>query len=249
LAFLGDIERFFADLYPYRWPILALVFIVLTAVAGVGLWRGWHRPLWRHRVGLALIGTPGLAAIIAVGIWLGSPLFTNVTVDEEFPFAAGAIVPSGMTKIEVEQVMAGMAQVSQSVDEKMPEVMSTSTDSAEDEPQILKPGSFQDADSFHKGSGQATIYRGADGSHLLRLDDFQTTNGPEFHVVLSPSPDPQTSSQVKATGYVDLGKLKGNIGNQNYPIPEETDINVQMSVIIYCKPFQVVFSVAMLGKK
>ena len=81
------------------------------------------------------------------------------------------------------------------------------------------------------------------------MDDFQTTNGPEFHVVLSHSPDPQTSSQVKTTGYVDLGKLKGNIGNQNYPIPEETDINVQMSVIIYCKPFQVVFSVAMLGEK
>ena len=39
MAFLWDIERFFADLYPYRWPILALVFLVLTALAGVGV--GW----------------------------------------------------------------------------------------------------------------------------------------------------------------------------------------------------------------
>jgi hypothetical protein len=104
LEFLGDIERFFAELYPYRWPILALVFLALAAVAGAGV--------WHHRVGLAVIGTPSLAAAIAIGIWLGSLLFHNVTVVEDFPFAAQAAVPSGMTKTEVEQVMPGMAQVS-----------------------------------------------------------------------------------------------------------------------------------------
>ena len=68
-------------------------------------------------------------------------------------------------------------------------------------------------------------------------------------MVLSPSPNPETSAQVKTASYVDLGKLKGNIGNRNYPTPEGTDINAQMSVVIYCKPFQVVFSVAMLGER
>ena len=47
-------------------------------------------------------------------------------------------------------------------------------------------------------------------------------------------------------GYVDLGKLKGNKGNQNYEIPDDVDIASMRSVTIYCKPFQVIFSVAPL---
>ena len=51
---------------------------------------------------------------------------------------------------------------------------------------------------------------------------------------------------MRTTGYVDLGELKGNRGNQNYPIPAGVDIGIQQSVVIYCVPFSVVFSVAML---
>ena len=51
---------------------------------------------------------------------------------------------------------------------------------------ILKSGEFQDADSFHKGTGVATIYMGADGTRLLHFEDFKVTNGPDLHVVLSP---------------------------------------------------------------
>ena len=110
----------------------------------------------------------------------------------------------------------------------------------------LKIGELKDADSFHKGSGQAIIYRGPDGSHLLRLENLSVTNGPDLHVLLSPHPDPQSRDQVKQPGYVDLGKLKGNKGNQNYEIPSEVDVSIQGSVVIYCKPFSVIFSVAPL---
>ena len=110
----------------------------------------------------------------------------------------------------------------------------------------LKIGELKDADSFHKGSGQAIIYRGPDGSHLLRLENLSVTNGPDLHVLLSPHPDPQSRDQVKHPGYVDLGKLKGNKGNQNYEIPAEVDVSIQGSVVIYCKPFSVIFSVAPL---
>ena len=113
-------------------------------------------------------------------------------------------------------------------------------------PVMLKTGNFRDQDSFHKGSGQATIYRGPDGSHLLRLEEFKTTNGPDLHVILTPHQDPDRQNDVKTPGYVDLGKLKGNIGNQNYPIPDDVDVTVQQSVVIYCKPFHVIFSVAQL---
>ena len=52
---------------------------------------------------------------------------------------------------------------------------------------------------------------------------------------------------MKRPGYLDLGKQKGNRGNQNYPIPAGTDISTFNSVVIYCKPFTAVFSVASLG--
>jgi hypothetical protein len=110
----------------------------------------------------------------------------------------------------------------------------------------LKEGSFQGADRFHRGSGRATIYRAPDGSHLLRLEDFNVTNGPDLHVILTPHPNPGSRSEVNAPGYVDLGSLKGNIGNQNYVIPNSVDIAVMGSVVIYCKPFHVIFSVASL---
>ena len=54
-------------------------------------------------------------------------------------------------------------------------------------PVIVKQGEFQDADSFHKGTGVATIYMGADRTRLLRFEDFKVTNGPDIHVVLSPN--------------------------------------------------------------
>ena len=110
----------------------------------------------------------------------------------------------------------------------------------------LKTGDFHDQDAFHKGSGQATIYRGPDGEHLLRLENLDVTNGPDLHVILTPNRDPKSQGDVKNTGWVDLGKLKGNRGNQNYPIPDDVDIAIQGSVVIYCKPFHVIFSVAPL---
>ena len=283
MEFLGSIERFFAELYPHRWPILILVFLALTGAAGLGYWRGWHQVLWRHRVGLAIVGTPGLAAAVAIGLWLGLPLFTSTTVNEEFPFAETAVVPPSMTMVDVEMIMEGMSRMDQPVQEPMPDSMAdylsdvmpdamldvmpesgvaatpaataggevaptaAAATSAAAGPLALKSGSFRDADSFHKGSGRATIYQTPDGARLLRLEDFQTTNGPELHVVLSQSPNPQSSAEVKSPGYLDLGKLKGNIGNQNYPIPNGTDVGAQMSVVIYCKPFSVVFSVASLS--
>ena len=110
----------------------------------------------------------------------------------------------------------------------------------------MREGDFRDADRLHKGAGRATIYRGPDGAHLLRLEDFKVTNGPELHIILTPDPDPQNREEVHATGYVDLGSLKGNIGNQNYPVPNDVNVGAVGSVVIYCAPFHVIFCVAPL---
>ena len=114
------------------------------------------------------------------------------------------------------------------------------------EPRKVRQGEFRDADSFHRGSGQAVIFATPGGMHLLRLENLDVTNGPALHVILSPHEDPTRPSEVKLGGYVDLGPLKGNRGNQNYPIPAGVDVSTVNSVVIYCKPFSVVFSTASL---
>jgi hypothetical protein len=207
------------------------------------------------RIKYVIIGTAVviLIPVAVIAWWLLSPLFIDKTVEEEFPFTATAEIPQGMTRAEAETVMAGMAKINQEVDEAMPAPMmggqsdaTTGQTNSSAEAVALKQGSFRDADSFHRGSGQATIYLGSDGSHLLRLENFSVTNGPDLHVILTPNPDPQTRAEVSAPGYVDLGSLKGNMGNQNYEIPDGVDIDSLGSVVIYCQPFHVIFSVASL---
>ena len=65
MGFLGEVERLFAELYPYRWTILIGLLAVTAAVVLVGYRMGWHRSIWRHRVTVAirghrLIATAGL---------------------------------------------------------------------------------------------------------------------------------------------------------------------------------------------
>ena len=214
-----------------------------------------------------LIGTAVivLIPIVLVAWWLISPLFIDKSVDEELPFTVGAVIPADMTRVEVEQIMAGMAKGGQEMTEPMPAMDGATLTSKEvsrvtqlplrlldpgapAEPTKIKSGRFRDADGAHKGSGEAVIYRGSDGLNLLRLENLQVTNGPALHVILSPHANPQSREDLKTPGYVDLGSLKGNVGNQNYPIPEGVDVDALGSVVIYCMPFHVIFSVASLER-
>jgi len=176
------------------------------------------------------------AVVLALAWWLGSPLFLSKTVDEEFPLTVDATVPENMTRAEVEAVMKGMAMVDSPMSEGMMAAIAGAS--------VVKIGTFRDADRFHKGSGSVTIYQLEDGSRVLRLEDLNVTNGPDLRVILSPHPDPRSRDDVTAEGYVELGKLKGNIGNQNYPIDAGVDVSAFNSVVIYCKPFHVLFAVA-----
>ena len=72
------------------------------------------------------------------------------------------------------------------------------------------------------------------------------TNGPELHVILSTHADPQGRDDVHQEGYLDVGKLKGNIGNQNYALAAGTDLAGIASVVVWCKAFGVLFSTAPL---
>src|SRR5215831_15430847 len=76
---------------------------------------------------------------------------------------------------------------------------------------------------FHSGAhetkGMATVFRFADGKKTLRLTNFATSNGPDVHVYLVAANDAKDNDTVTRAGFVDIGSLKGNIGDQNYDLP------------------------------
>ena len=135
-------------------------------------------------------------------------------------------------------MMSAASKLEIEVEESMTDAMSAAT--------IVKIGAFVDGDAFHKGEGSATIYQLEDGSHVLRFEDFRVTNGPALFVLVSPHPNPGGRGDLTDAGYTELARLKGNVGNQNYILPADLDPDDINSVIIYCKPFRVVFSTAPL---
>lgn len=98
----------------------------------------------------------------------------------------------------------------------------------------------------HDTKGTAAIYELASGARLLRLTGFETSNGPDVHVLLGKAADAADSDTVRTAGYVDLGSLKGNIGDQNYEIPADVKPSDFKSVTIWCNRFNVNFGTAPL---
>ncbi len=182
--------------------------------------------------------------------------FQTTTVDEAFPF-------DDMTESQqeaflempedVKTTLMEMA-VNEETDPEMvkettlavmgpdAEVMEEPMTGMEIEPTVLGKGEFGQIDPVHGASGTATIYELPDGQRIVRLEDFRSTNGPELHVILTTGTAMETFADVGE--YIDLGLLKGNVGNQNYEIPAELDLTPIKSIVIYCRPFHVVFSVA-----
>ena len=111
---------------------------------------------------------------------------------------------------------------------------------------VVRQGRFNDADRAHKGEGTAEILQTVDGTHLLRLSDFQVTNGPDLKVWLITAENPTASRDVRGSEWLSLGPLKGNIGDQIYPIPADAEIDRYRSVVIWCEQFGVLFSPAPL---
>lgn len=145
-----------------------------------------------------IVGLVLVALGVPVAWYLGSPLFINRTIVEEFR-GGGEVVR----------------------------------------------GTFTDADNFHKGSGLARVVRDGD-QQVLRLEEFRVTNGPDLYVYLASHRQPRSRADVDE-GFVNIGRLKGNIGAQTYAIPAGVDLARFRSVVIYCRAFHVVFSTATLA--
>ena len=110
---------------------------------------------------------------------------------------------------------------------------------------VLATGNFHSV--AHNSKGVATIHQLADGRRMLRLTNFETSNGPDVRVYLGVANDASDSDTVKKAGFVELGAMKGNIGDQNYDLPSNLDLAQYHSVTIWCKRFSVNFATAPLS--
>jgi hypothetical protein len=111
-------------------------------------------------------------------------------------------------------------------------------------PEVVKSGWFVGSDLLHTGTGTAKIIAYPDGSHILRFEDFSVVNGPDVYVYLSNTTTP--SDDIGSLGdYIDLGELKGNIGNQNYTLPQGAED--YQTVVLWCKEFGVLFPYAVMS--
>jgi hypothetical protein len=146
------------------------------------------------------------------------------------------------------------------VDEALPSAVPISTQSSSTTPptvsakQLSAPAKLLTGTLIsheHGTSGTVTVLRLADGSRVLRLENLDTSDGPDLKVWLSDAAvvPGRAGWHVFDDGrYLNLGSLKGNHGNQNYPIPADAKLENFRSVVIWCDRFNVSFGAATLTK-
>ncbi|TVU63262.1 DM13 domain-containing protein [Paenarthrobacter nitroguajacolicus] len=181
-----------------------------------------RRLIRAHRTFAAVAGVAVLSLLV-VGAALFQPwrLFTSSSVDEALPAAPVA----GSVSAEVEAT-----------------VVETPAASG---PVVLGTGAFQSQE--HETTGTARLLKLPDGSHLLRLENLASSDGPDVKVWLSSQEAGGDWFKYRSGRYVDLGAVKATHGNQNYVIPAGTDIAGLASVVLWCDRFSVAFGSAPLA--
>ena len=107
--------------------------------------------------------------------------------------------------------------------------------------QTVATGQFISRD--HATEGTATVLTDGSPQRFLRFTEFATDNGPDVNVYLSTSA-PDGDSGAFDDDFVDLGDLSGNVGDQNYEIPEDVDLSRYRTVVLWCVRFGVPFGAA-----
>ena len=200
-----------------------------------------------------------IVIIASTGIYyLVSPLFISTQVNEPLPTSAVESesyqrfismnenekmqAAKQMSSQEVDEIMSSAARVNNNINEPMNETLQSQQRTLNTTiiSNVVRTGSFIGVgDGIHNAEGTAKVIPLEDGTNILRLENLRVTNGPGLYVYLSPDKD--------ASDIVNVGKLKANNGNQNYDIPEGTDLSKYNTVLIWCRPFSVLFGSAELN--
>lgn len=168
-----------------------------------------------------LAGFAAFATFVVV-YFAPQDLFIDTSVNEPFPTASAGLSapPSG--------------------DHAAP----STRGSQRDGPSVLARGRFRSGE--HHTSGTAVLVSLADGRTFVRIEDLDTSNGPDVRIWLSTAGYRASDDAVHAAAHLDLGGLKANHGNQNYLVAGG-NVSRYRSVVVWCRRFQVVFGAAPLS--
>jgi hypothetical protein len=137
--------------------------------------------------------------------------------------------------------------ISIQLDEAMPVVVADTvepsavineTNVPQPDTQIIEAGVPVVGSPGHRASGTARLLTTQEG-RVVRYENFSTINGPDLFVYLA--------TDVQATEFVDLGRLKATDGNINYAIPDDVDLDKYPYVLVWCKQFGVLFNHAKIN--
>ncbi|MFE0678205.1 DM13 domain-containing protein [Streptomyces sp. NPDC058867] len=186
-------------------------------------------------VGVLVVALAG----VGFGLYWFQPwkLWQDETVDEALPVAVGSAAPPTGTS------ETGTSETGTS------ETGAPATGTPDAGPLTLAQGDLISHE--HDTSGSVKLVRLADGSHVVRLEDLDTSNGPDLRVLLTDAPVKEGTAgwRVFDDGrHISLGKLKGNKGSQNYTVPADLDLTRYSSVSIWCDRFDVSFGAAELAR-
>jgi hypothetical protein len=175
----------------------------------------------------AVVGL-GVVAWLAFGYFGVQTLWVDDEVDE-----AGPVFDSGATPdpIPPEDPPDDAAEPPATGPEEAPVV------------QTVAAGEFISRD--HATEGTASVLTDGSPQRFLRFTEFATDNGPDVNVYLSTT-EPDGDSGAFDDDFVDLGDLSGNVGDQNYEIPEGVDLSRYRTVVLWCVRFGVPFGAAAL---
>ncbi|MXS74135.1 MULTISPECIES: DM13 domain-containing protein [unclassified Microbacterium] len=186
----------------------------------------------RRRKAVWIIGAAGAAAVLLVAGLLFQPwlLFVDVRVADRIPS------PQATTSAVMEPV------------EMADPATEDATPAPPAGPRDLAAGSLISHE--HETSGSVRIIENPDGTRQLALVGLATSNGPDVHVWLSAGPVVEgRDGWYTAASYdhVDLGPLRGNLGDQLYDIPADVDLSTFRTVDLWCERFGVSFGAAALN--
>ena len=166
-----------------------------------------------------------LIIIIPIAYYLISPIFKVVELEEESPLEIKDAMDTmdASTKAEFEKQVDAMKGQIIVMDDTMPSAS------------VVAQGNFKSR--AHEVEGKAILIE-KDGEKILRFEDFDTINGTDLRIYLS--------SELGNDDIIELGKIKATKGNVNYEVPQDIDVSKYKYVLVWCKPFGVLFSYAEL---
>lgn len=99
------------------------------------------------------------------------------------------------------------------------------------QPVQLTTGRFRGLDG-HRGSGEASVFRQPDGSHVVAFRNLSVSSVPDPVVYLVPGRD-----QERLDGATRLGRFDAS--RDRYEIPASADLKGPVTVLIWCQRFAV----------